>query len=89
MKARSASSPRMARSVSPTPPPWRSSSGRVSGSLAQTTAPRAAPTTVSTTKTPRQSVTRRIWPPMSGATTGATPEISMRVEKKRAMATPS
>ena len=48
-----------------------------------------SPMTVRTTNTPRQSVTRRIWPPISGATIGATPEISMRVEKKRAMATPS
>lgn len=45
--------------------------------------------TVSTTKTPRQSVTRRIWPPISGAMTGATPETSIRVEKKRAIASPS
>lgn len=47
------------------------------------------PMTVRTTNTPRQSVTRRTCPPISGATIGATPEISMRVEKKRAMAMPS
>ena len=66
------------------------SRARVSGSRVQTrTVEQRSPTTVRTTNTPRQSVTRRIWPPISGATTGATPEISMRVEKKRAIATPS
>lgn len=45
--------------------------------------------TVRTAKTPRQSVARRIWPPISGAMTGATPETSIRVEKKRAIASPS
>ena len=89
VKARSASSPRIARRVSPTPPACRSATGSVSGSLAHTTTPSTTPTTTRTTNTPRQSVKRRICPPMSGATTGATPEISMRVEKKRAMATPS
>lgn len=45
--------------------------------------------TARTWKTPRQSVIRRIWPPMSGAMIGATPEISIRVEKNRAISTPS
>lgn len=47
------------------------------------------PTPVSTTKMPRQSVTRSTWPPMSGAMIGATPDISIRVEKNRAISTPS
>ncbi len=47
------------------------------------------PTAVSTTKMPRQSVIRRTCPPISGATIGATPEISIRVEKNRAISTPS
>ncbi|SCD73935.1 hypothetical protein GA0115246_105383 [Streptomyces sp. SolWspMP-sol7th] len=47
------------------------------------------PTTVRTRKMPRQSVKRRICPPMSGATIGATPEMSMSVEKNRAIASPS
>ena len=38
---------------------------------------------------PRQSVNRSTCPPISGATIGATPEISIRVEKKRAISTPS
>lgn len=79
----------MVRRDSFTPPRCRSAGGSVSGSRSQTSAVSTAPMPVSTTNTPRQSVTLRICPPISGATIGATPDISIRVEKKRAMATPS
>lgn len=79
----------MVRSASAVPPPCRRSGASVSGRPFQTRAVSAMPMTVRTTKMPRQSVIRRTWPPMRGATIGATPEISMRVEKKRAISTPS
>lgn len=79
----------MERRASAVPPAWRSAGARVSGRRRQTSAVSRMPTAVRTTNTPRQSVTRRIWPPTRGATIGATPETSIRVEKKRAIATPS
>lgn len=79
----------MVRRASTTPPVWRSSGGSVSWRLFHTTRVSSTPTTVRTTKTPRQSVIRSTWPPISGAMIGATPEISIRVEKNRAMSRPS
>lgn len=79
----------MVRRASATPPVWRSAGGSVSCSHFQTTRVSTMPTTVSTTKMPRQSVIRRTCPPITGAMTGATPEISIRVEKNRAISTPS
>lgn len=38
---------------------------------------------------PRQSVNCSTWPPITGAMTGATPEISISVEKNRAISSPS
>ncbi len=79
----------MVRRAAPTPPCCRRPGGSVSSRDRQTTTVSRRPITARTWKTPRQSVIRRIWPPMSGATIGAAPETSMRVEKKRAISTPS
>ncbi|CAO0826589.1 hypothetical protein SMICM17S_10535 [Streptomyces microflavus] len=77
------------RRASPTPPVWRLPGSRVSCSHFQTTRVSTMPTPVRTTKMPRQSVKRITCPPISGAMIGATPEISIRVEKNRAISTPS
>ena len=67
---------------------WRSAAGSVSRSRIAVAASTAAPIAASTTKIPRQDITRSAWPPTSGAKTGAVPITSISSEKTFAASSP-
>ena len=70
------------------PPVRRSGGGSVSGSFSAATVNSAAPMTASSANTPRQSVTRRMNPPASGATSGTVPEMRNSRANIRAVSVP-
>jgi hypothetical protein len=66
----------------------RRAAGSVSGRN-QLRAPRTSPSAASAPKMPRQSVNRRIWPPSTGASTGARPKTRVSEPSTRASSLPS
>ena len=62
--------------------------GSVSGSLSAATVKSATPMSASRPNTPRQSVTRRMKPPASGATSGTVPDTRNRRANIRAVSVP-
>ncbi|BDH12291.1 hypothetical protein HOK021_34700 [Streptomyces hygroscopicus] len=70
------------------PPVRRRSAGSDSGTHAQTAVSNNSPDTASATNTGRHEPTPRMWPPTTGATTGAVIPITLSVESWRAARVP-